>query len=298
MMRPVWPVALSAVLAACGGTDVPTHSGYKNPKATPWRKPTVLLLDDQGEAEVDDSLSYPKRMRARWFAVDVPSGGQLEVQVQTEPQGDRDVDLAFEVLNEGYEVLVRADRDEEDAGEEQKSRTLKELRPGRYYVHVYAQRRLDEADFSLSLMFKPGAAAAEASNFPASVAFVGALADVPAVDDGPPPGPPPKKPCKGARCKKRPPEEPKEPEPQVKALKARVAGIVSTSAGGTLIRIDRGSQQGVAVGWKGAVESRDGKPIAGGSFEVSRVTAAESFGTVKASANSVTQAKYVRLRPP
>jgi hypothetical protein len=298
MMRLVWPVVLSAVLAACGGSDVPTHSGYKSPKATPWRKPTVLQFDDQGEAEVDDSVSYPKRLRARWFAVDLPSGGQLEIQVQTEPQGDRDVDLAFEILNEGYEVLARADRDEEDAGEETKTRALKQLRPGRYYIHVYAQRRLDEADFSLSLAFKPGAAAADRSNFPASVAFVGTLPDVPAVDDAPAPSAPPKKPCKGPKCKKKPPEPTPDPQPQVKALRARVAGIVSATAGGTQIRIDRGSQQGVAVGWKGSVESRDGKPIPGGSFEVSRVTAAESFGTVRASATSVTDAKYVRLRPP
>ncbi len=298
MMRLVWPVALAALLAACGGADVPSHSGYKNPKATPWRKPTVLLLDDQGEAEVDDSVSYPKRLRARWFAVDLPTGGQLELQVQTEPQGDREVDLAFEVLNEGYEVLVRADRDEEDAGEEQKSRKLPLLRPGRYYVHVYAQRRLDEADFTLAVTFRPGASAAEQSNFPARVAFVGALPDVPAVDDAPPPAPPPRKPCKGAKCKKRQPEEPKDPETPVKAVRARVAGIVSETSGGTQIRIDRGSQQGVAVGWKGSVESRDGKAVAGGSFEVSRVTAAESFGTVRASASTVTQAKYVRLRPP
>lgn len=288
-------VALSAVLAACGGPDVPTHNGYKSPKATPWRKPTVLVLDDQGEAEVDDSVSYPKRLRARWFAVDLATGGQLEIQLQTEPQGDRDVDLAFEVLNEGYEVLVRADRDEEDAGEEQKTRALKDLRPGRYYVHVYAQRRLDEADFTLALAFKPGAVAAGPSNFPASVAFVGALPDVPAVDDAPAPAVVRK--CKGSKCGKKPPP-PSEPEPTVKAVRARVSGIVSSSAGGTQIRVDRGAAQGVAVGWKGSVESRDGKPITGGAFEVSRVTAAESFGTVKASADAVTQAKYVRLRPP
>ena len=299
MMRLVWPVAVWATLAACGGTDVPSHSGYKNPKATPWRKPTVLLLDDQGEAEVDDSVSYPKRLRARWFAVDLPIDGQLEIQLQAEPHGDREVDLAFEILNEGYEVLVRADRDEEDAGEEQKSRKLPQLRPGRYYVHVYAQRRLDETDFTLALLFQPGPAAARTSNFPASVAFVGALADVPAVDDAPPPGPPPRKPCKGPKCKKRPPEPPPDtPDTQPKAVRARVAGIVSATAGGTQIRIDRGSAQGVAVGWRGTVESRDGKPIAGGSFEVSRVTAAESFGTVRAPADTVTQAKYVRLRPP
>lgn len=299
MMRLVWPVALAAGLAACGGTDVPLHNGYKSPKATPWRKPTVLLLDDQGEAEVDDSVSYPKRLRARWFAVDLPTGGQLEVQVQTEPQGDRDVDLAFEVLNEGYEVLVRADRDEEDAGEDTKSRALKGLAPGRYYIHVYAQRRRDEADFTVGVSFKPGQAAAARSNFPASVAFVGTLPDVPAVDDAPAPAPVAHK-CKGPKCKKHtaPPPPTESETPQPKAVRARVAGIVSSKSGSTEIRIDRGSAQGVAVGWKGSVESRDGKAIPGGGFEVSRVTAAESFGTVRASADSVTQAKYVRLRPP
>lgn len=296
MMRLVWALALWVAISACGGPDVPAHSGYKSPKATPWRKPTVLVLDDQGEAEVDDSVSYPKRQRARWFAVDMPAAGELEVQVQVAAlSSDREVDLAFEVLNEGYEVLARADRDEEDAGEEQKIRSLKKLPAGRYYVHVYAQRRLDEADFTLGVTWRPGVAPREASNFPRSVAFIGALPDVPAVDDAPA-GPPPRKPCKGSKCKKRPP--PEEPEPQVKALRARVAGIVSSSAGGTQIRIDRGSQQGVAVGWKGTVETKDGKGIPGGSFEVSRVTAAESFGTVKATADAVTQAKYVRLRPP
>jgi hypothetical protein len=298
MMRLVWPVAACAViLAACGGADVPTHNGYKSAKATPWRKPTVLQLDDQGEAEVDDSVSYPKRLRARWFAVDLPTGGQLEVQVQTEPQGDRDVDLGFEVLNEGYEVLVRADRDEEDAGEETKSRKLSRLPPGRYYIHVYAQRRLDEADFTMGLAFRPGEAAAARSNFPASVAFVGSLPDVPAVDDAPPPAPIVHK-CKGPKCKKAPKPPPPDDTPPPKAVRARVAGIVSEKSGSTEIRIDRGSAQGVAVGWKGAVESRDGKVIPGGSFEVSRVTPAESFGTVRASATSVTEAKYVRLRPP
>lgn len=298
MTRLAWPVALAAVLAACGGTDVPTHNGYKSPKATPWRKPTVLLLDDQGEAEVDDSVSYPKRLRARWFAVDIPTGGQLEVQMQTEPQGDREVDLAFEVLNEGYEVLVRADRDEEDAGEETKTRALKLLPPGRYYIHVYAQRRRDEADFTVGVTFRPGQSARAQSNFPASVAFVGSLPDVPAVDDAPAPAPVPHR-CKGAKCKKPPPPPPHEDNtPPPKAVRARVAGIVSESSGGTQIRIDRGSAQGVAVGWKGSVESRDGKAITGGSFEVSRVTAAESFGTVRAPAKSVTEAKYVRLRPP
>jgi hypothetical protein len=296
MMRLVSAVLLPAALAACGGPDVPAHSGYKSTKLKPWRNPAVLQLDEGGEAEVDDAVNYPKRNRARWYAIDLPAGGELEVQVSVASlSDDRDVDLAFEVLNEGYELLVSADRDEDDAGDDQKTRTLKELPAGRYYIHVYAQRRLDEADFTLQVAYRPGAAAVQESNFPAAVAFVGALPDVPAVDDSPAPRPPPPKKCKGSKCKKRPP--PEEP-PAVKAMRARVAGIVKVTAGGTQIRIDRGSQQGIGVGWKGTVVTREGAAIPGGSFDVSRVTSAESFGTVKATADAVTQAKYVRLRPP
>jgi hypothetical protein len=288
-------LAVALVTSACGGPDVPEHNGYKSPKVRPWRSPTVLQLDDSFEVEVDDAISYPKRARARWYALDLPGFGELDVQVAVpELSEDRNVDLALEVLDDGYRVIARADRDEEDAGDEQKIRKLRRLRPGRYYIHIYAQRRMDETEYTLELKFRPRATT-EKSNFPATVAFIGALPDVPLEDDAPAPPPVVKK-CKGSRCKKRvakvdpPPSSPK-------AIRARIAGIVD-SGKGVQIRINQGANQGVEVGWKGMVVSRDGKAIPGGAFEVSRVSPGESFATVRASASSVTSAKYVRLQPP
>ena len=297
MMRAAFVVVTGlAVAAACGGRNVPAHNGYKSVKSRPWQTPTVLTLDSDNEAEVEDTVSYPKRQRARWYAVDLPAGGELEVEVAVVGLfDDGPVDLAFEILDEGYQVLAAADREEDDAGDEQKKRLIGGLSAGRYYIHVYAQRRLDETEFTLQVAFREGDRD-EQSNFPASVAYIGALPDVPTEDDAPAPVKPVVKKCRGAGCKKRPP--PPDPAPQPRAIRARVAGIVQVNAGGTQIRIDRGTTQGVEVGWKGSVVTQDGKPIPGGSFEVNRVTAAESFATVRAPADAVTSAKYVRLRPP
>jgi hypothetical protein len=279
------------VLAACGGADFPSHNGYGSKKAKPWRKPIVVALDARGEAEVDDVVSYPRKQRARWFAVDLPGSGELDVDLSVTPISDRRLDLAFEVLDEGYRMLVRADREEDDAGEDEKRRTLYELPPGRYYVHVWAQGRTDEADFTMNLRYRPAVVASD-SGFPGTVAFVGQLAEVPSSDDSPA-AVVVKPRCKGKDCTKKP-----APEPAVdRSLRARIAGI-TTSGTSTAIKIDRGASEGVAVGWRGEVITRDGKAIPGGRFEVSRVSQRESFATVKASSDAVTAAKYVRLRPP
>jgi hypothetical protein len=308
MSRRVLSASLAvAFAAACGGADIPQHNGYKSAKARPWQRPTVLELDEGLEAEVDDAVSYPKRQRARWYAVDLPTHGEMQVEMTVVGLADdREIDLAFEVMDEGYQTLAQADREEDDAGEEQKTRTVKGLAPGRYYIHVYAQRRLDEADFTLQVGFRGTAEDGGDTanpNFPATVAYITALPDIPAVDDAPAhvPEPTPQpvaKKCKGSRCKKKP--EPRQPEaqPPPKAIRARIAGIVSVTSGGTLIRIDRGSQQGIKVGWKGSVVTSSGSAISGGAFEISKVTGGESFATVRATADSVTAAKYVRLRPP
>jgi hypothetical protein len=46
------------------------------------------------------------------------------------------------------------------------------------------------------------------------------------------------------------------------------------------------------------VVSKSGKAIQSGGFRVSKVSASESFGLVKATQDAVTAAKYVRLSPP
>jgi hypothetical protein len=229
--------------------------------------------------------------------VDLPGPGEVEVQLTLpELTDDRDTDLALEVLDEGYRVLAKADREEDDAGDDQKTRKVNAVAPVRYYVHVYAPRRLDGSDFTLQVTFRPRASAAP-SNFPGSVAFVSPLPDVPLQDDAPAPPPVVKK-CRGSRCKKREPRPVVEDtQPPPKSVRARIAGIIE-SGKGVQIRINQGASQGIAVGWKGTVVSKDGKPIPGGAFEISRVSPGESFGTVRANVASVTSAKYVKLHPP
>src|SRR5690606_17230171 len=90
MARPMtrivlWALTLccAGVFAGCGGAQVPTHDGYRERWVAGWKKPTTLTLDEDLEAEADGELSYPKRQRARWYAVDVPEDGKIEVLVRS-----------------------------------------------------------------------------------------------------------------------------------------------------------------------------------------------------------------------
>jgi hypothetical protein len=285
---------MSALLAAACGPAIPEHNGYKGNNVKPWRNAKVLELDEVFEAEVDESVDYRKRKRAKWYAIDTPEYGELQVKLtaSTLALGEvRNFDLAFEVLDSNFNMLTRADAEEDDAGEEKKERTLYELSGGRYFVHIYAQQRVDAADFTLRVLFKAEKKAYE-SNFPAKVAYVSALAAVPPVDDSPLPEPP--KRCRGKNCKKRTPKVNDKPSTSVQA---RISGITA-SGGGTRIKINKGSSAGVQKGWKGSVITKGGSSIAGGGFTVSSVSSNESYATVSATPDAVTSAKYVRLRPP
>jgi hypothetical protein len=290
-------LALSAgaiAMAASCGPAYPTHDGYPEARRSPWEKPKVLELSSDREAEVDDSVSYVKRRRARWYAIDIPAFGEMDVRVSTSQLGKQDdeFDLAFEILAPDGRVLIRADAEEDDAGDEVKTRSLAEMPPGRYLIHVYVQRRTDQADFSVRIQYRASSEGPE-SSFPAEVAYVEPLATVPAVDDAPPP-PPPR--CRGPRCRKRPPP-PKDDQPAAKSFRALIS-LVGTSGSGTDIRIAAGGNRGIDKGWRGRVITKAGGAIPDGSFTVTRVTATEAYATVKASPDAVRGAKYVRLVPP
>jgi hypothetical protein len=58
--------------------------------------------------------------------------------------------VGFEVLDPGNRVIARSDLQEgDDVGEIQKSKSLLDLEPGRYLVHLYLQGRMDSADYLL-----------------------------------------------------------------------------------------------------------------------------------------------------
>jgi hypothetical protein len=298
-----WPLfALLAAMVGCGGgVKYPEHDGYPTATAAPWKNPQAIALDAQNEVDLDDSVSYPQRKRAKWFAIDVPVMGALEIKlsfsssaVNADP--DAPFDLAFELLDGNYNVVTKADPEDQDVGTSKKTRAVPKLKRGRYYLHVYTLGRMDEADFNLHVKFTPAPPKPmkEIPNFPAEVAYVPPLPAVPPIDDAPPP---PKKVHHGGHHVASKPTEPTKPEqPETPGgLMARISQI-SDAGGKTKITISRGSEDGVDVGWKGYVVNKAGKRVSNGGFTVTKVTSNECEAIVSLSFDDTRAAGRVMLK--
>ena len=153
-------VSLLLIVAACGGAQIPMHNGYKGGnKAKPWKKAKALKFDDKMEAKSQGELSYAEMKRAAWFVVDLTSAGQLDLKLDITPPGDSgddEFDLGFEVFDPGNRVIARSNKEEgDDTGEIQKSKSLKDLEPGKYMIHLYLQDRRDSCDYVLRATFHP-----------------------------------------------------------------------------------------------------------------------------------------------
>ncbi len=217
----VGALAALIVSGACGPT-IPKHNGERYSK--PWKKAKTLKFDEDNEAVVNGTVSYPKRVRSRWYEVNLPGDGEMTVKMDVSPLGGRtDMNLGFEVLDDGWNVVTRrypdpsgsgtakpaakkkkakkanadGDDDDDDYGDDddddddsvaeaelQWEQTLIELHKGRYWIHVYALGRLDVADFSMRVKYASGEAKRQ-SNFPKGVAYYDSLPVVPAFDDAP-----------------------------------------------------------------------------------------------------------------
>lgn len=234
---------IGLAVAACGGPQVPNHSGYRNDKLKPWLKAKALKFNDKNEAKAEDDLNYGAFKRARWFLIDLPSHGELTIKLEVTPPGDatnEDFDLALEVLDPHFRVISKSDLEEPDAGELAKTKTLFDLEAGKYFVHVYLQSRLDTADFVLRAAFKPTKAAELKSDFPSQVAFYPSLPMVPLSDDTPAKYRPPKPVV--VRTTTRP--KPNTPPPPQTSVSARIVSMSVVSATSTRIMIGRGTESG------------------------------------------------------
>ena len=276
------------LLGACGGTQIPIHSGYKSEKSKPWKKPKAITLDEKSEGKAEGDLNYREYKRAKWFSIDIPANGELNLRLEVTPPGDEaneEFDLAMEVLDPGYRVISKSDKEEEDAGELNKSRTLYDLTPGKYLVHLYLQGRMDSADFVLRAAYKRTAAAEIKSDFPAKVAFTPPLPMVPITDDTPKSYKAPttatvKIKKGGGGGKVVPTTKVEKPGPAPTAKSARVIGL-TVSGGGTLITIGIGTANEVNSGWKGSIS---GVP---GGFVVESCNERTCKATVKATPDQI-----------
>lgn len=275
---------------------MPTHNGYKGgTKAKPWAKAKTLKFDDKSEAKVEGELSYPDRKRAAWYVADLAQPGQLDLKLEVVPPGEEtneDFDLGFEVLDPGYRVIARSDLQEgEDVGEIQKSKSLLDLEPGRYLVHLYLQGRMDSADYVLRATFKPMSTVGQ-SDFPAQVSFPQALPMVPLQDDTPKTYRPakPTTVVTVKRTKKAAPPKEEKPAPAA-TLSARIIGMQVVGSS-TQITIGRGTSAGAAVGMKGKIV---GVPT--GSFSLAACTERTCTATVAATPDQIKGSGSVVLTP-
>lgn len=275
---------------------VPTHNGYKGgSKAKPWAKAKTLKFDDKNEAKAEGDLSYASKKRAAWYAAELPTAGQLDLKLEIVPPGDgtnEDFDLGFEVLDPGFRVIARSDLQEgDDVGEIQKSKSLLDLAPGRYLVHLYLQGRLDVADYVLHAEFKPMTTVGQ-SDFPAQVGFPQALPMVPLQDDTPRSYRPPAPTVVVVKKRKKaaPPKEEKA-APAPTTLSARIIGM-QVVGGSTQITIGRGTSAGAAVGMKGKIVG-----VATGSFSLAACNERTCTATVAATPDQIKGSGSVVLTP-
>jgi hypothetical protein len=271
------------------------HNGYKGKKPQPWKKAKTLKFDDKLEAKVEGELSYPDFKRAAWYVADLTQPGQLDVRLEITPPGDAvndDFDLGLEVMDPGFRTIAKADLEEGEAGDLTKTKSLLDLEPGKYYVHLYLQGRLDTADYVLKAVFKPMSTVGK-SDFPAQVAFVPTLPMVPLQDDTPK-NYKPEKPTVVVTRKgpKGPPKlpEPKK-EPAAASLNARIIGM-QVVGGSTQITVGRGTSGGAAVGMKGKIV---GVPT--GSFTLAACNERTCTATVAATPDQIKGSGSVVLTP-
>jgi hypothetical protein len=280
-------------MVACGGPQIPTHNGYKPKETKPWAKAKVLKLDPKNEAKADGDVSYPDMRRARWYQLNLPTNGQLALSLEITPPGDAvndDFDLGMEIFDPSNRVISKSDAEDEDAHELTKKKTLVDLFPGRYFIHIYLQGRMDSADFVLHASFKTTAATESKSDYPAQVAFVPPLPMVPLEDETPKNYHPPVATPTVTTHGRKPPTPPPPPPPPAVTLTARIIGI-SVVSGGTQITLGRGTTTGATNGMKAKI------PGISGTFPLANCNERTCSATITATPDQIKNANSATLSP-
>lgn len=288
-------------LTACGGVQIPQGNGYKNPRSEPWKKPKDIKLDTDNKGKADGDLSYPDFRRAKWYSVTLPARGDLALELDVTPPGDQDkFDLAVEIIDgKSFQVISKSDKDDDDAGELKKTKSLIDLPAGTYLIHLYLEGRLDTAEYELALAFTPGKPDAGGGggddDFPKGVAFPPPLPQVPLTDDTP--ATIVSHPCTGRHCGGgggggvRPPPPPPPPPPGGPAVSGRVINV-GVSGANTVITINVGTADGLHDGAAGQVVG-----VKNGGFTTTGCTDHACKGSVGATVDQVNSSGKVVVKP-
>ena len=290
-----------AVLAlALGGCarNVPQHESSGKDYRTKGAKPIEM---EAGEGRARDIVTYPGGDRIDWKVFDLPEEaiGTVTIKLRWRPPRPG-LDLAFEVYDEYFDRVARV-RPSPGSGDRSKRVKLKNAR-GKYYVMVYAPRRMDAGQYQLSVRFK------EADTGPGADELLGMIDD------------PPTLPAVIEPEEKTPEElaaEQAEREAQMEAERLRQEELAATAAAqaelnkpiraritrtqrspnGVIITISAGKNRDVEQGWVGTILAGDSNTsLPGGDFTVIRVTRSEAIAKVPISMDQVRANTRVELR--
>jgi len=93
------------------------------------------------------------------------------------------------------------------------------------------------------------------------------------------------------------PQNPNCDDAKADPVRGRVVSVQSNSDG-IVLTINRGQNNGVEVGWSGAVLGDDGQPLRGGTFKITKVSKTQSWGKVRLTSDTVNANPNVELAPP
>jgi hypothetical protein len=317
---------MTIALAACVRT-VPQEGATGKDGRAKGAKPLKL---ENNEGRGKGIVTYPGGDRVDWRSIQLPEGkhGRLEVEIKWTPPRPG-LDLAFEVYDEFFERVAQA-KPSPGSGRRRKSADVKKAE-GKMYLMIYAPERGDAADYRIQVDFHPAADGVTLP--PGKVAEL--IEDPPVLPALPEEAPPPdcvKTPgapgCPPPDCAKTPgapgcppvgavdcvktPGAPGCPpvvavdctkvprDPSCPALPPVTGGKITNAqnkTGGAIVTVNRGSSAGVDKGWKGQVVDDKGKPIFGGDFICTKVTASECVGSVTLTRDQVAGKKVVLQAP-
>jgi hypothetical protein len=186
------------------------------------------------------------------------------------------------VFDPGNRVISKSDLEDESAGELTKTKSLLDLPPGKYLIHLYLQGRLDTADYILRVAYKRASSGDVKSDFPAQVLFLEPLAMIP-VNDDTPKSYRPAQPIAVTSKVIRKPREKKDPEkPVATTMSARIIGY-SVSGAGTMITVGRGTTHNANNGMKVTLKG------VSGTFQLANCKETSCSALVKATPDQIKQ---------
>lgn len=299
-----------AVLAMAGcprNIDQNAQSGADQ-RATGAHK---IKLDDDGEGHDRGIVTYPGGDRVDWKVVTVPDGaiGKLKIKLKWKPPRPG-LDLALMVYDAKYERVGRVKPDP-GTKDYDKKLTIKDAAGGKYFIQVYAPRRVDAGTYRVSVDFDPdddAMAAAQSADGGAGDESESAIPSPPTLPAIPEPGAVATTGTGGTTgttgtptttTPTPPVTDPATTEPAVEPMRARIVRFQITGGGTALITVDRGKNAGVGRGWKGQIlVGGSSTPLSGGEFTVMRVTSKEATGKVSVSVDQIKANRAVLLAPP